>query len=77
MLFHGGDTMSDHKMNKCDPEIVEERYTKIISSSQMTASDDLGITQEYTGNRKLWDSTKSKQNYRDLKGQKRIQLQRF
>lgn len=58
--------MSDYEVSSNESKLEEEHQLIVLNCSQMTGSEGLGITQEYTGNRKLWDSTKSKQEYRDL-----------
>lgn len=43
-----------------------ELLTDVVCKTEVKASESLGITSEYTGNRQeLWDSTKSKNDYRD------------
>ena len=43
-----------------------ELLTDVVCKTEVKASESLGITPEYTGNRQeLWDSTKSKNDYRD------------
>lgn len=50
-------------MEKNDKVILDQ---SVLLASSQTADNNLGITQEYTGNRaKLWDSTKSKQAYKN------------
>ncbi len=57
--------MENRVENNPDSENEEEREFIILNNSQMSASENLGITQEYTGNRKLWDSASAKKNYVD------------
>ena len=56
LIFCGVNYMSDDILR-------DEKNVKI--KKQGHDSEQLGITQEYTGNRELWDSAKAKQEYRD------------
>lgn len=51
-----------NKIDK-DAEDTLRSTERAIKSSE--SSDSLGVTYQYTGNRNLWDSEKSKQEYRD------------